>query len=68
LLIQFLLVHLGNDQSNSARYHPFYITDNIEGGYGQKADAQQREQRVYAGVEFDSNGFPYPTAGNKSIL
>lgn len=53
----------GYDQTNSARYHPLYITDNLEGGFGQKTDAQQREQRVFAGVEFDSSGFPFPTAG-----
>nr|CAH0099112.1 unnamed protein product [Daphnia galeata] len=56
------LVEGGNDQTNSARWHPLYITDNIEGGYGQKTDAQQREQRVFAGVEFDPSGFPFPTA------
>ncbi|XP_059352990.1 protein Skeletor, isoforms B/C-like isoform X2 [Daphnia carinata] len=56
------LVEGGNDPTNSARYHPLYITDNLEGGFGQKTDAQQREQRIFAGVQFDSSGFPFPTA------
>jgi len=56
------LVQGGNDPTNSPRYHPFYITDNAEGGFGQKTEDQQREQKVYAGVEFDNDGFPYPTA------
>lgn len=54
---------LGNDPTNSARYHPFYITDNFEGGFGQKTEDQQRAQRVFAGVQYDANGFPLPTAG-----
>ncbi|XP_046462387.1 protein Skeletor, isoforms B/C-like isoform X2 [Daphnia pulex] len=56
------LVEGGNDPLNSARWHPLYITDSLQGGYGQKTDAQQREQRVFAGVEFDPSGFPFPTA------
>jgi len=58
---------IGNDPTNSARWHPLYITDNLEGGYGQKTEAQQREQRVFAGIEFDPSGFPFPTAGNISV-
>ena len=53
----------GNDQTNTARYHPLYITDNFEGGYGQKSEELQRQQKIYAGVQFDQNGDPYPTAG-----
>lgn len=53
----------GNDQTNSARYHPLYITDSFEGGFGQKTPEQQREQKVYAGVSFDAEGFPIPSAG-----
>lgn len=56
------LVEGGSDQTNAARYHPLYITDSIEGGYGQKTPEQQRQQKVFAGVEFDSEGFPIPTA------
>jgi hypothetical protein len=53
----------GNDPTNPARYHPFYITDSSEGGFGQKNEDQQRRQRVFAGVSYDSEGYPYPTAG-----
>lgn len=53
----------GSDQTNSARYHPLYITDSFEGGFGQKTPEQQREQKVYAGVSFDAEGFPIPSAG-----
>lgn len=46
-----------------SRYHPFYICDNAEGGFGQKLDVEQRKQRVFAGVAYDSEGYAYPTAG-----
>lgn len=53
----------GNEQTNPARYHPFYITDSSEGGFGQKSEAEQKKQRVFAGVSYDADGYPYPTAG-----
>lgn len=53
----------GSDPTNPAKYHPFYITDSPEGGFGQKSEAEQRRQRVFAGVSYDSEGYPYPTAG-----
>lgn len=62
----FLSTFLGRDPTNPARYHPFYITDSSEGGFGQKSDEQQSKQRVYAGVGYDSDGRPYPTAGQCS--
>lgn len=49
------------------RYHPFYICDSPEGGFGQKSEMEQKRQRVFAGVAYDSEGYPYPTAG-KFIL
>jgi hypothetical protein len=58
----------GNDRTNPARYHPFYITDSSEGGFGQKSEAEQKKQRVYAGVGYDSDGYPYPTAGECRVL
>jgi hypothetical protein len=57
------IVEGGNDQTNPARYHPFYITDSSEGGFGQKSEAEQKKQRVFAGVSYDAEGYPYPTAG-----
>jgi len=53
----------GNDRTNPARYHPFYITDSSEGGFGQKSEEEQKKQRVFGGVNYDSEGYPYPTAG-----
>lgn len=47
----------------SCRYHPFYITDSSEGGYGQLTDAQRRRETTFAGVEFDKDDYPIPTAG-----
>lgn len=60
-------IDLGDDRTNPAKYHPFYITDNREGGFGQRPTEQQRQQRVFAGVSYDAEGFPYPTAGKQSI-
>lgn len=55
----------GNDRTNPARYHPFYITDSKEGGFGQKTEEEQKLQRVFAGVSYDSEGYPYPTAAGR---
>ena len=57
------IVEGGNDRTNPARYHPFYITDSPEGGFGQKSEAEQKKQRVFGGVGYDAEGYPYPTAG-----
>nr|XP_022918431.1 protein Skeletor, isoforms B/C isoform X1 [Onthophagus taurus] len=56
------IVEGGDDSTNKARYHPFYITSSPEGGYGQKLPSQQRKEKLYAGVDFDQQGHPYPTA------
>lgn len=54
---------IGEDSRNPAKYHPFYITDSVEGGYGQKSEHEQSSQKVYAGVDYDIGGYPFPTAG-----
>ncbi|KAG8222980.1 hypothetical protein J437_LFUL002703 [Ladona fulva] len=59
------IVEGGNDRTNPARYHPFYITDSPEGGFGQKNEQEQRKQRVFAGVGYDAEGYPYPTAAGR---
>ena len=41
----------GNDPESPAAYHPFYITDDKEGGYQYKKPDQRRRVRVFAGVE-----------------
>nr|XP_033323000.1 protein Skeletor, isoforms B/C isoform X1 [Megalopta genalis]XP_033323001.1 protein Skeletor, isoforms B/C isoform X2 [Megalopta genalis]XP_033323002.1 protein Skeletor, isoforms B/C isoform X1 [Megalopta genalis]XP_033323003.1 protein Skeletor, isoforms B/C isoform X1 [Megalopta genalis]XP_033323005.1 protein Skeletor, isoforms B/C isoform X1 [Megalopta genalis]XP_033323006.1 protein Skeletor, isoforms B/C isoform X1 [Megalopta genalis]XP_033323007.1 protein Skeletor, isoforms B/C isoform len=56
------IVEGGKDPTNIASYHPFYITDSKEGGYDQKSNTEKTDQKVYAGVKFDAEGYPYPTA------
>ncbi|KAG5897115.1 hypothetical protein JTB14_014102 [Gonioctena quinquepunctata] len=59
------IVEGGDDSSNPARYHPFYITDSKEGGFGQKTREEQAQQKVFAGVEYDRERYPYPTAAGR---
>ncbi|KAM0725706.1 Protein Skeletor, isoforms B/C [Formica fusca] len=59
------IVEGGNDETNPAKYHPFYITDSPEGGFGQKTEAKQMEEKVFAGVKYDSKGYPKPTAAGR---
>ncbi|XP_076750805.1 protein Skeletor, isoforms B/C isoform X2 [Xylocopa sonorina] len=59
------IVEGGNDKTNPARYHPFYITDSPEGGFSQKTELQQMAQRLYAGVKYGADGYPYPTAAGR---
>lgn len=47
------------------RYHPFYISDSDEGGYGQKSQLKQSRQTVYAGVKYEEDGYPRPTAAGR---
>ncbi|XP_012542491.1 protein Skeletor, isoforms B/C [Monomorium pharaonis] len=58
------IVEGGNDPANPARYHPFYITDSPEGGLGQNI-GKQMEEKVYAGVKYDSFGYIYATAAGR---
>lgn len=48
-----------------ARYHPFYITTSMEGGFDQKTEEEQMAQKVFAGVKYDADGYPYPTAAGR---
>ena len=41
----------GNDPEQPAAYHPFYITDDKEGGYQYKKPEQRRRVKVFAGIE-----------------
>ncbi|KAL4706946.1 hypothetical protein ACJJTC_005215 [Scirpophaga incertulas] len=56
------IVEGGDDRTNPAKFHPFYISDSSEGGFGQKRAEEQSKQRVFAGVAYDNEGYPYPTA------
>ncbi|XP_044743413.1 protein Skeletor, isoforms B/C [Chrysoperla carnea] len=59
------IVEGGEDTTNPAHYHPLYICDSSEGGFGQKSEADQKKQKVYAGVEYNEDGYPYPTAAGR---
>ncbi|KOB77550.1 Protein Skeletor, isoforms B/C [Operophtera brumata] len=54
-----------NDQLIPELYHPFYISDSSEGGFSQKREDDRRKQRVFAGVAYDNEGYPYPTAAGR---
>ncbi|XP_063596023.1 protein Skeletor, isoforms B/C-like [Penaeus indicus] len=56
------VVEGGYDPERPARYHPFYITDDPEGGYEFKTPAERQRTRVFAGVGQDRDGVPVPTA------
>jgi hypothetical protein len=40
-------------------------SDSDEGGYGQKTQSVQSRQTIYAGVRFESDGYPQPTAAGR---
>ncbi|XP_011497044.1 PREDICTED: protein Skeletor, isoforms B/C isoform X2 [Ceratosolen solmsi marchali] len=59
------LVEGGKDETNPAQYHPFYITDSSEGGFAELTKDQHQRQKIYAGVAYDQNNYPYPTAAGR---
>ena len=56
------VVEGGDDKEFAAGYHPFYITDDPEGGYEFKSEAERRRVKVFAGVEKTRFGGTVPTA------
>ncbi|KAK4324983.1 hypothetical protein Pmani_004408, partial [Petrolisthes manimaculis] len=56
------VVEGGYDPERPARYHPFYITDDPEGGYEFKSPAQRDRTRVFAGIGEDRDGTKVPNA------
>lgn len=48
---------------NYLQYHPFYITDNPEGAFGTKSESEQKDQRIFGGISYDSEGNPLPNTG-----
>ncbi|XP_062537926.1 protein Skeletor, isoforms B/C isoform X1 [Armigeres subalbatus] len=56
------IVEGGDDETQPAKFHPFYITDSPEGGFGQNTGTQQERETVFAGVGYDKDRNPYPTA------
>ncbi|XP_055697831.1 protein Skeletor, isoforms B/C isoform X2 [Phlebotomus papatasi] len=55
------IIEGGDEPAQPARYHPLYICNSPEGGYGQLTAAEQNKQTVYAGVETDPEGYKIPT-------
>lgn len=62
------VVEGGDRPSQPARYHPFYITDSAEGGFLQENEADQLNEKVYAGIEYDTDGYPRPIAGTNEFI
>jgi len=56
------VVEGGDDKEFAAGYHPFYITDDPEGGYEFKSKAERRRVQVFAGVEQTRFGGIVPSA------
>lgn len=58
------IVETGDNKILKDKYHPFYITDSPEGGYGVAEGEKPNYQNLYAGVEYDVQQYVEPTAGN----
>ncbi|XP_066978046.1 protein Skeletor, isoforms B/C isoform X3 [Macrobrachium rosenbergii] len=58
----YFTVNGGDDRLTSARYHPLYITDSPEGGFGQKTAEEQQMEKIFAGVRYSKMGTPEPIA------
>lgn len=56
------VVETGESTSDPARFHPIYITDSNEGAYDRLTLEKRMNQQVFAGIAYDSAGYPYPTA------
>jgi len=57
------IIEAGNNPAIHPRYHPMYITNNREGGGGQKPQQLNTPSHmIYAGVNF-SNNRPDPSPG-----
>jgi len=59
------VVEGGRNPADPHYYHPFIITDDPVGGYGQLDEEARREVRVLAGVSFTRRGKPQPTAAGR---
>lgn len=64
LIIPYIV---GNLPGNYLQYHPFYITDNAEGAFGQKSEVEQKDQRIFGGINYDSEGNPLPNTGTNIL-
>ncbi|XP_018574993.1 protein Skeletor, isoforms B/C-like, partial [Anoplophora glabripennis] len=55
------VVEGGHDSEVSAKYHPFYITDDSVGGYEYKTPEERQNIRIFAGVRQGKTGSLEPT-------
>ncbi|KAG5872439.1 hypothetical protein JTB14_029441 [Gonioctena quinquepunctata] len=55
------VVEGGLDPEVSAKYHPFYITDDPVGGYEYKTPEERKDVRVFAGIRKAKDGTVIPT-------
>lgn len=58
----------GNNPNDPYYYHPFYITDDPNGGYSKYKDEERKSFRVFAGIDFDRKGRPTPTSAGRLCL
>eukprot|EP00096_Caligus_rogercresseyi_P009207 TRINITY_DN3088_c0_g1_i4.p1 TRINITY_DN3088_c0_g1~~TRINITY_DN3088_c0_g1_i4.p1 ORF type:complete len:687 (-),score=204.33 TRINITY_DN3088_c0_g1_i4:473-2533(-) len=59
------IVEGGKNSEVPAKYHPFYITDDPEGGYQYKTPEQRDKIRVFAGVEQNESGEAFPSGSGR---
>ncbi|GFX81080.1 hypothetical protein TNCV_1910731 [Trichonephila clavipes] len=57
------VVEGGNDFETPSRTHPFYITDDHEGGYEQKTAAGKKKVKIFAGATANRRGNYTATGG-----
>ena len=58
----------GNDPYKPEYYHPFIVTNEPVGGFERLTDAQKKNVRILAGVEFTRRGVPQTTASGRLCL
>ena len=56
------LVNGGNVETDSANYHPMYLTTSISGGYAQIDDAERADEQIFKGLTFLEGGIFEATA------
>lgn len=58
----------GSNPNDPMYYHPFYITDDPNGGYSKLKEEERKNVRIFAGIEFDRKGRPNPTSAGRLCL
>ncbi|KAK2712009.1 hypothetical protein QYM36_010890 [Artemia franciscana] len=59
------VVEGGNNPDVAAKYHPFYITDDPEGGYAYKTPEERGRVEIFAGVRYTREGNAIPTGAGR---